>query len=113
MKLKAIIAVILAAWMLHPPRQAQAQQPPAADVAAGLELSRRICARCHAIDPAKPWDSIGSTPSFKLMAGKIEDYEPRLRSVTARRPHTGQEMSLSLSEIEKIIAYIQSLITDE
>ncbi len=104
---RVIVLAISAILLIHAP--ARAQTPTPDPVTEGLEISKRLCARCHAIDPAKPWDSIGSTPSFKLMAGKLEDYEPRLRSVTARRPHTGQELVVAVEEIEHIIAYIQSL----
>jgi len=84
-------------------------ESPVEQAEAGLNVSKRLCARCHAIDPAKPWDSIGSTPSFKLMAKKMDDYAPRLRSVTDRRPHTGQDFDISVAEIDQVIAYIQSL----
>ena len=82
----------------------------AADAENGLTLSKKLCDRCHAIDPAKPWDSIGSTPSFMLMARKLDSYEVRIQTVSGRRPHIGQKLEPSNEELEDILAYIKTLV---
>lgn len=85
------------------------QQGFAGDIDKGFEVSQNVCARCHAIDPAEPWNSIGSSPSFMLMAKKFERYQPRIMSVTARRPHIAQEFELTASDLENVAAYVRSL----
>ena len=75
----------------------------------GREIAREVCARCHAIDPAAPWNSIGSTPSFMFMADNLDRYEERIRSVTARRPHIAQNFELSAADLDLVIAYVRTL----
>ncbi len=87
--------------------------PVPADAAAeGRALAQKLCARCHAIDPDAPWNSIGSTPSFMLMAKKLERYEQRILTVTSRRPHIAQRFSVSEDDLERILAYIRTLKRD-
>ncbi len=87
--------------------------PALADAAAeGRELAQKLCARCHAIDPAAPWNSIGSTPSFMLMAKKLERYEQRVLTVTRRRPHIAQRFTVSDDDLKRILAYIRTLKRD-
>ena len=81
----------------------------AEDIDKGFEISQAVCARCHAIDPAEPWNSIGSSPSFMLMAKKFDRYQPRIMSVTARRPHIAQEFELSVTDLENVAAYVLTL----
>jgi mono/diheme cytochrome c family protein len=75
----------------------------------GHQIAREVCARCHAIDPAAPWDSIGSTPSFMLMARNLDRYRERIRNVTDRRPHIAQNFDLSAADLDLIVAFVQTL----
>ncbi len=75
----------------------------------GRQLAQELCARCHAIDPAAPWNGIGSTPSFMLMAKKLERYEQRVLTVTQRRPHIAQQLTVSDDDLGHILAYIRTL----
>ncbi len=79
----------------------------------GRRLAQKLCARCHAIDPAAPWNSIGSTPSFMLMAKKLDRYEQRVLTVTERRPHIAQRFTVSPDDLERILSYIRSLKPDD
>ncbi len=85
--------------------------PPtlAADVKHGEKLARKVCGRCHAVDPKVPWNSIGSTPSFMLMAKKLDRYRDRVLSVTNRRPHIAQRLEVKNTDLEDILAYIETL----
>jgi len=80
------------------------------DAVRGWQLSQDICGRCHAIDPAAPWNSIGSTPSFMLMAKKLDRYADRVLTVSGRRPHIGQKLAPTNEELRDILAYIESLV---
>lgn len=86
-----------------------AQPAVAATDREGRQLAQKLCARCHAIDPAAPWNSLGSTPSFMLMAKKLERYEQRVLTVTQRRPHIAQRFTVSEDDLERILAYIRTL----
>ena len=91
----------------------------AGDARRGGIVAEQRCARCHAIDPDRPWNSIGSTPSFMLMAKKLDSYTQRVLSVTDRRPHIAQELDVKPEQLEDILAYIETLapnadvVTDE
>lgn len=76
----------------------------------GFDLAREKCAVCHAIDPDKPWDSIGSTPSFMLMARKLDRYADRVLTVSGRRPHIGQKLEPTSEELDAILDYIKTLV---
>ncbi len=89
-----------------------AQAAVAASDREGRQLAQKLCARCHAIDPAAPWNSLGSTPSFMLMAKKLERYERRVLTVTERRPHIAQRFTVSDDDLERILAYIRTLKRD-
>ncbi len=78
----------------------------------GRRLAQKLCARCHAIDPEAPWNSLGSTPSFMLMAKKPERYEQRVLTVTERRPHIAQRLTVTPDDLERILAYIRTLKRD-
>lgn len=80
------------------------------DAERGFQLSQQTCGRCHAIDPKAPWNSIGSTPSFMLMAKKLDSYAERVLTVSGRRPHNGQKLAPSNEELNDILAYIKTLV---
>lgn len=81
----------------------------AGDPVRGRELAERLCGRCHAWDPAAPWNSIGSTPSFMWMARKMDFYRERILSVTDRLPHIAQRFEVTIDDLENIAAYIETL----
>lgn len=56
------------------------------DIAAGRELARQHCTRCHIVGDLNTM-SIGSTPSFQIMVKSDKDYEQTFLSFYARRPH--------------------------
>lgn len=58
----------------------------AGDVAAGRELSRIHCTRCHIVGDLNTV-SIGSTPSFQTMVKSDQDFEQTYLAFYARRPH--------------------------
>lgn len=81
----------------------------AENVERGLAVTKEWCGRCHAYDPEAPWNSIGNSPSFMLMAKKLESYEPRILTVTGRRPHIALEMQLTDEQLEDVVAYVITL----
>lgn len=91
----------------------------------GRELSIEHCARCHVVGDHNPHGGIGSTPSFQLLA-KRDDYLERFETFYARRPHPVyvnvpnvpkwtdipshvQEITITLDEIDDIIAFVETL----
>lgn len=81
----------------------------AGDPARGRELAQKLCGRCHAWDPERPWNSIGSTPSFMWMARRLDFWRERILSVTDRRPHIAQKFDVTLQDLEDVLAYIETL----
>jgi mono/diheme cytochrome c family protein len=88
---------------------AHAQTP--ATIARGRELSERACGGCHAIEGGAGSTIVEGTnvPSFSAIAGRSYVTHQQLQSfiMTPHRPMPG--MSLSLSDVDAIVAYILSL----
>ena len=97
------------------------------DADIGHKVSRRACARCHAVDAATRWNSIGSTPSFAVLRS-FEDWEERfsvfyilkphgaftqIEDVTppfpADRPSPIVPIALTLDEVEALLAYVATM----
>ena len=86
------------------------------------------CARCHVVPDYNPYGGIGSTPSFKLLAGR-DDYLERFQNFFARPPHPVvvrvpgvpkptddpaivAEIEIQPEQIDDIIAFIEALRAD-
>jgi cytochrome c len=83
-------------------------QPGLADVVAGERLARQWCANCHVIDGSGPSASLPQgPPSFRVAAGHLN---PEQLRAFLTHPH-GQmpDLSLTRSEIDDLIAYIESV----
>lgn len=78
------------------------------DVERGRAAAEKFCARCHVIGKNE-FGGIGSTMSFYMMAENIDRYEPRLRTVTERRPHIALKLDLKDNITRDLIAYIKQL----
>jgi mono/diheme cytochrome c family protein len=79
-----------------------------ADVAAGERLARQWCANCHVIDGSGPSATLPQgPPSFRVAAGHLN---PEQLRAFLTHPH-GQmpDLALTRSEIDDVIAYIESL----
>lgn len=79
-----------------------------ADVAAGQRLAQQWCASCHVIDGSGPSSTLPQgPPSFRVAAGHLDAGELR---AWLTHPH-GQmpDLSLTRSEIDDLITYIESL----
>jgi mono/diheme cytochrome c family protein len=79
-----------------------------ADVSAGERLARQWCANCHVISRSGPSASLPQgPPSFRVAAGHLNSEQLR---AFLTHPH-GQmpDLSLTRSEIDDLIAYIESL----
>lgn len=98
-----------AALMLAVTALAAAAAQAAGDPLRGRELSETLCGRCHAWDPKRPWNSIGSTPSFMWMARNLDFWRERVLSVTNRRPHIAQKLEVTAQDLEDVLAYIETL----
>jgi len=82
--------------------------PAHADFANGERLARQWCANCHVIDGSGPSASLPQgPPSFRVAAGHLN---PEQLRAFLTHPH-GQmpDLSLTRSEIDDLIAYIESL----
>ncbi len=98
------VALLLGGWLAVAPAEAVE-----GDADRGRVLAERLCGRCHAWDPADPYNSIGSTPSFMWMAKKLDFYEERILSVTDRLPHIAQRLEVTAADLEDIAAYVATL----
>ena len=95
------------------------------DVAKGLEISKRHCARCHVIGEYNPLGGIYSTPSFNSLARRADAVE-RLQTFYQRRPHPvfvrvpgvarwsdtppyAKPFTVTPEQIEHVIAYVLTL----
>ena len=82
-------------------------QSMAADAAGGERLARQWCAACHLIDGAVGTSVPQGPPSFRVIAGRLNNGQ--LRTFLSH-PHGAMlNLSLSRAEIEDVIAYIRSL----
>jgi mono/diheme cytochrome c family protein len=86
-----------------------AEAQAAGDPLRGREVAEKLCGRCHAWDPERPWNSIGSTPSFMWMARRLDFWRERVLSVTDRRPHIAQKFEVTAQDLEDVLAYIETL----
>jgi mono/diheme cytochrome c family protein len=81
----------------------------AGEVERGREVAIETCWLCHVIGPDNLHGGIGSTPSFFLMGEKLDDYRERVLSLPDRLPHKGQELEVTIEDLEAVLAYIASL----
>ncbi len=100
------MAVLMAGLALTAPAAAGED---GGDAARGRKLAEQVCGRCHAWDPADPYNSIDSTPSFQWMAKKLDFYRERILSVTDRLPHIAQRLEVDAADLEDILAYVATL----
>jgi len=110
------------------PREAETAKPDyAGDAGRGLALSRVHCGRCHAVNDATRFTSIGSTPSFFVLRG-LPDWDGRFRGFYAINPHPAftqvsgvtapfpvnrpppiVPVEITLEELDHILAYVAGL----
>jgi len=116
--------------LFQPPTAAQTaavEMEFAGDAVLGQRLSREKCSRCHVVDNQTRMSGIGSTPSFAVLRS-LPDWDSRFAAFFALNPHpaftiipdvtpafTAQRPSpivpitLSLDELEAILAYAASI----
>ncbi|MGR3502518.1 hypothetical protein [Pseudaestuariivita sp.] len=97
------------------------------DAETGHKVSVVKCARCHAVDKATAWNSIGSTPSFMVLRA-MRDWEERFTAFYVLNPHPAftqiedvtepfpidrpspiVPIELTLDEMEAVLAYVAVL----
>jgi mono/diheme cytochrome c family protein len=112
----------LTAALLLLPASAAAQ-----DYAPGEKLTLVNCGRCHVVSPKNRMGGIGSTPSFAVLK-TIADWEERMKAFWTLRPHPSftqiegvtepfpadrpahvHPISLTLQELERIVAYARTV----
>ncbi|MGV6846961.1 MAG: hypothetical protein ACWA5A_01150 [Marinibacterium sp.] len=100
---------------------------PDGDVTLGKTVSRRQCARCHAVDDATRMSGIGSTPSFFVLRA-LGDWQERFSAFYALNPHPSftfvdgvtpafaadrpppiHPIVMTLPELEAVMAYVAGL----
>ncbi len=91
----------------------------------GQAIAEKHCSRCHVVGALNPMGGIGSTASFQMIA-KMPDYLERFQTFYARRPHPAflrvpgvsrwsnlpayaTEFSITLVEVDDIIAFVKTL----
>ena len=97
------------------------------DAALGLDVSRRACARCHAVEAEGLKKTIGSTPSFFVLRA-FEDWEERFGAFYVLNPHPAftriaevtppfpidrpspiSPVDMTIEELEAVMAYVARL----
>lgn len=97
------------------------------DAELGLAVSRRACARCHAVEEAGRKKDIGSTPSFFVLR-TLGDWQERFGAFYVLNPHPAftqipdvtapfpidrpspiAPIELSIEELEAVMAYVALL----
>ena len=123
--MKPIWAATAFLWMLM--CGSAVAQDPSQLILTGKLLSEKHCARCHVVDPEKPFTGISSTPSFKLLVTALDDWEDRFSSFHTRLPHQsivrfeGEEtnpeiedlrppVEIRYEDIDALVAYARSLL---
>ena len=78
----------------------------AADTARGAQLAQLWCANCHIVGSSSHGQAQVGPPSFREVSGLSSD---QLRMFLVKPHPPMPDLSLSRSEIDDLIAYIQSL----
>ncbi|MAC82427.1 MAG: hypothetical protein CML66_30740 [Rhodobacteraceae bacterium] len=116
--------------LFHPPPEPAPEDVAVViegDAVLGLEVSRRACARCHAVEQAGRKTDIASSPSFYVLRG-FDDWQQRFAGFYALNPHPAftqveditdpfpidrpspiHPVTMTLDEIEAMIAYVAGL----
>lgn len=99
----------------------------AADMEAGRRVAVEHCTRCHVVGRENPFGGISSTPSFQLLVERRPDYRDRFATFYARAPHpafvtvrevgparpdlppNAAPVTLTLADIDNIVAYVETL----
>jgi mono/diheme cytochrome c family protein len=82
--------------------------PAGADAANGERLARQWCANCHVIDGSGPSARLPQgPPSFRVAAGHLDPGQ--LRAFLSHPHGAMPDLALTRSEIDDLIAYIESL----
>ena len=79
------------------------------DVGAGYEMAKRLCATCHRVEKGETDEKFLDVASFQTIADSPSKTALNLR-VFLKSPHRNMpDLILSETEIDSVIAYIQSL----
>ena len=83
------------------------------DPAKGREAALKWCSRCHVVGDHDPYGGIDSTPWFPTFAAQPGIYPPaHIRTFNERPPHPPQDIRISGSEMDDLMAYVESLAAD-
>ena len=90
---------------------AVAQSPPleTGDPQAGHEVARTWCANCHLVERNQDRVVAGSVPSFFAIAERPTTTADGLRAFLATQHGRMPNLTLSNTNIENVVAYIQTL----
>ena len=80
----------------------------AGDAGAGAQLAQRWCAACHVVAPTQSGSVPQGPPSFPMIA-KSGLGADQLRAFLSHPHGAMPDLSLTRTEIDSLIAYIQSL----
>ena len=93
---------------------AQTTPPPthAQLVEDGRQLALRLCSGCHVVEGKADATAPAGLPSFRGIANRPDQTAERIRNVLIN-PHLPMpDMQLSRHEIDKLLAYVDSLRAD-
>ena len=78
----------------------------AADVAKGAQLARQWCAHCHVVPGARSPGTVQQGPPALAAIGMTHD---QMRAFLTRPHGAMPDLALTRSEIDDVIAYIETL----
>lgn len=94
---------------------AAAQSPPLPNepsAANGHQISQRLCVGCHVIDATSPATAPATgVPTFRAIANRAGQTGSHIKDRLIAPPHQMPDMTLTLREIDDILAYLQTLRT--
>jgi cytochrome c len=115
----AIMAALLAAWAgpaiaqtdTIPPKAKPDLEVPSPEK--GLAFAQRFCKECHVVDGSGATTAQAGIPSLRGIANKPGQSGERIRNVLINPHPPMPDMQVSAQEILDILAYLETLRTDQ
>ena len=110
---KTAMGMYAAAWVVFLPMGLRAADTEIHSQQRGHALARTLCSNCHVIDDASSSPVPVGIPTFRAIANRAGQTGQRIRDVLIK-PHTPMpEIQLSNDEVLNILAYLESLRTND
>ena len=91
----------------QPGRPSQEKAEP--DPIRGLEVAQKLCTNCHVVSNYEKRSSVDSVPTFREIANLPNQTGQRIRRVILQPSHSMPAVTLTRTEIDDIIAYLDEI----